>query len=269
MGWPSDPFATIFLICFFVGLIYTVAALLLGLGHEAGAGHHNAPTGMAGGHAHHGGGHGLGGHDSGGHSVGGHGAGGHGVSGHNAGGHGAGGQAGHGSAEAVARGSESGSMHNKSGPSPFNLTTAMAFLTWFGGAGYILRTSLGLWALVALVGAVLAGTIGAGLVFLFLSRILYASQRILDPRDFHLPGTLARVTIPIRPGGTGEIVYTKDGTRQVAGARASNEQTIERGTEVVIMRYERGLAYVERWTDLMQNDGETADLSKRVTEPPP
>jgi membrane protein implicated in regulation of membrane protease activity len=138
----------------------------------------------------------------------------------------------------------------------------MAFLTWFGGAGFILRTYYGVWQLVALVVAAVVGLAGAALVFLFLSKVLHASERVLDPNDYYLPGTLARVTSSIRAGGTGEIVYTKGDTRQVAGARSvDSRQVIEKGTEVVIMRYERGLAYVQRWDDLMRAEEGSGESS--------
>jgi len=216
MVWPTDELAAFFLVCFFVGLLFTVGSFLLGLGHSAdglGHGHH-----VGDGHFH------LGGH---GHA-------------------GAAGHAGH----AGDHGAQQG------GPSVFNLSTLMAFLTWFGGAGYILRTYYGAWLLVALGVATVAGLVGGALVFLFLSRVLYASERVLDPRDYFLPGTLARVTSSIRAAGIGEILYTKGDTRQVAGARSVDNSAIERGAEVVIMRYERGLAYVQRWDDLMREEEE-------------
>jgi membrane protein implicated in regulation of membrane protease activity len=241
MGWPNDGVAAFFLVCFFIGLIFTVMSFLLGLGHgtvgEAAHGHFD------GGHGHFGGGHAHGGghiHVGGAEMHAGHAhAGGAGV-------HAAGDQAGTGSAVKA--------QLQHGGPSFFNLSTLMAFLTWFGGAGYILQTYYTAGAVAALLLASLAGLAGAALVFAFLSRILYASERVLDPRDYYLPGTLARVTSPIRAGGVGEIVYSKGETRQVAGARSVDGSAIERETEVVIMRYERGLAYVQPWDDLMREE---------------
>ena len=57
--------------------------------------------------------------------------------------------------------------------------------------------------------------------------------------------------VPIRAGdGTGEIVFTHAGTRRVAGARSENGRAITKGTEVVVTRYEKGIAYVVTWSDL-------------------
>ena len=43
----------------------------------------------------------------------------------------------------------------------------------------------------------------------------------------------------------GEIVYSKAGNRFTAGARSVDEGAIAKGAEVVIIRYEHGLAYVQ------------------------
>ena len=57
-------------------------------------------------------------------------------------------------------------------------------------------------------------------------------------------GVLGRVTSEIRPTGTGEIIFSQAGTRRAAAARSDDEATIAKGTEVVVTRYERGIAYV-------------------------
>ena len=63
--------------------------------------------------------------------------------------------------------------------------------------------------------------------------------------DYYLPGTPARVVSSIRPGGVGEIVYSKAGNRFTAGARSVDEEPVAKGTEVVILGYERGIASVQ------------------------
>lgn len=131
--------------------------------------------------------------------------------------------------------------------SPFNVSTISAFLTWFGGAGYLLSrySSFAALSIVALSG--LAGLAGGGLIFMTLSRYVYPRLTEMKAEDYRLPGTVARVSSPIRAGGTGEIVYTLAGSRRSDGARAESGEALERGTEVVILRVERGIAYVERW----------------------
>lgn len=243
MDWPSDGLAAFFLVCFFVGLLFTVASFFLGLGHGAD-GVHAAADGHYG-HLHlehvhlHAGHHG---HLDAGHP------------------HTGAAPAAHGHANGGAQTQAGPARQAGDGPSPVNLSTIMAFLTWFGGVGFMLRTYYGTLFFPALAAAGLAGLVGAALVFGFLSRVLFASQHILNPADYRLPGTLARVTSTIRPGGTGEIVYTKGETRQVAGARSVDGRGIGRDREVVIMRYEHGLAYVQPWDELIQGEDSPADL---------
>ena len=132
----------------------------------------------------------------------------------------------------------------------FNFGTIAAFLAWFGGTGYLLEHFYGVWFVVALGVATLSGFGGAALVFLFLARVLMAREAALDPADYDMIGVLGKLSLPIRQNGTGEIIYTQEGVRRVAGARSDDGSPIARGSEVVVTRYEKGIAYVRRWEDL-------------------
>ena len=132
----------------------------------------------------------------------------------------------------------------------FNLGTVAAFLAWFGGTGYLLLQYSDLWFGLALIVSTLAGLGGATIVFLFLARVLMRNEKPLDSADYEMIGVLGRLSLPIRAGGTGEIVYTQAGTRRVAGARAEIDAVIPKGTEVVVTRYEKGIAYVRPWDEL-------------------
>jgi hypothetical protein len=136
--------------------------------------------------------------------------------------------------------------------SPFDFTTLMAFLAWFGGIGYLLATYSRVWALVGLGIATLSGLGGASIIFLFLSRVLLAHEASLDPHDYEMLGVLSRVSVPIRPGGTGEIVFSQGGARHACGARSEDGEEIAKGAEVVVTRFERGIAYVRRWDELTE-----------------
>ena len=57
-----------------------------------------------------------------------------------------------------------------------------------------------------------------------------------------------------RDGGTGELIYAHGGTRHSCGARSADGGAIERGAEVVVTAYDRGIAYVRRWDDLAAED---------------
>ena len=56
--------------------------------------------------------------------------------------------------------------------------------------------------------------------------------------------------MPIREGGTGEIIYSQGGTRRTCGARAENGNAIVKGSEVVVTRYDKGIAYVRLWEEM-------------------
>jgi membrane-bound ClpP family serine protease len=107
-------------------------------------------------------------------------------------------------------------------------------------------------ATISLLVAIFGGMIGAAIVFFMVSKLLIKHDRPLDPADYEMVGVLGRICSSIREGGTGEIIYSQQGTRQTCGARSENGAAIAKGTEVVVTRYERGLAYVRPWEELQQ-----------------
>ncbi len=143
------------------------------------------------------------------------------------------------------------------GASWFNLGTLAAFLAWFGGTGYLLCHYYSVWYLVALGIATLSGLGGASVIFWFLSKLV-SREEPLDPADYEMIGVLGRLTMPIRAGGTGELMYTQGGTRRVSGARAESGAAIPKGAEVVVTRYEKGIAYVREWDELTGDAQQTA-----------
>jgi len=136
--------------------------------------------------------------------------------------------------------------------SPINFSTLMAFLTWFGGVGYLMTRVYHVWAVLALGVATVAGLAGGGIVFWYLVKVMMAHDHTMDPADFRVVGVVGKVTNPIRAGGTGEIVYVQGGTRKTAAARAENGATIAKGSEVAVTRYEKGIAYVRLWEELAE-----------------
>jgi membrane protein implicated in regulation of membrane protease activity len=94
------------------------------------------------------------------------------------------------------------------------------------------------------------GLAGAAIVFWFLAKVLVKPDENLDPADYVMVGTLGKLTVGIRDKGTGEIVYVQGGTRKSAAARSEDGSPIEKGTEVVITQFEKGIAYVRRWDEL-------------------
>jgi membrane protein implicated in regulation of membrane protease activity len=137
------------------------------------------------------------------------------------------------------------------GLSAINGFTLTAFLCWFGGAGYLLHHFGAFGAPVVLLFAVISGVAGASLLWALLFKVLLPRERVLTEEDTEMAGVIAHVSDSIREqGGVGEIIYSQTGARRCAAARSEDGGAIERGTEVVVIRYERGVAYVRRWDEL-------------------
>ncbi len=193
----------VYLICFGIGTLWSVASLLMG-GMHLGHGAH-------------------------GHSIG-HGHGGHGH-----------GHAHSGSSSAL--GTWLGTL----------LTPGCmaVFLAWFGGIGYLLtrHSELGKWADLAV--AIFVGLVGAFLLGAFL-RWLQAHEKPLELMDTDIIGMLGRVSCTIRPAGVGEMIFVRDGSRRSVPARSEDGSEILREEEVVVTRYEKGIAFVRTWAALTQ-----------------
>ena len=139
-----------------------------------------------------------------------------------------------------------GGSHGLSAVNGFTIT---AFLCWFGGAGYLLHHSGDFGTTVVLLLAMISGIGGAALVWAVLFKLLLPRERVLE--DTEMTGVLAHVSDAIRDSNSvGEIIFSQTGARRAAAARSEDGTAIQRGTEVVVIRYERGIAYVRRWDDL-------------------
>ena len=204
MTWPN-----VYLLCFAVGVLWSIASLLLGgmhLGHS-GAGHvGHGHLGHHVGHAH--------AHSHAGHAGSGHGFGNHLLS-------------------------------------MVNPSCAAIFLAWFGGIGYLLTRHSGLAFWLNLTIAVAMGGGGAWLLASFL-QFLQSREKPLDPLDYDMVGVLGEVSCKIRSEGVGEVIYVRDGARRPVPARSEDRTEIERGREVIVTRYEKGIAYVRTWEAMTQ-----------------
>lgn len=142
-----------------------------------------------------------------------------------------------------------GAVHAGQHPSPLNGFTLCAFLCWFGGTGYLLHHAGVLIGPLVLLFATLSGLAGAGLIFWFLTRVLLPRERTLEPADTEMTGVIGRLSGAVSAGGFGEMLYSQNGARRSVAVRADMGEAIERGAEVVVMRYARGVAYVRRWDE--------------------
>jgi hypothetical protein len=213
--------ASFYLICFLVGFVLSVILLLSGMIHLP---HFHAHLHL---HLPH-----LGGHAAGGLQAG-----------------PPGGAVGQGTAGAQGAGAAP-AQGGAADFSPFNFITLMAFLAWFGGTGYLLTQYSRMWFALGLLIATFSGVGGAAIVFGFITKVLLAHETVLDEADYDMTGVLGKISVSVREGGTGEIVYTQGGTRHTCGARSEDGSAIPKGAEVVVERFEKGIAYVRCWDDM-------------------
>lgn len=146
---------------------------------------------------------------------------------------------------------------NVSHVSAFNLPTVMAFLAWFGGMGYMMSHNFGAGLAISLFIALLGGTFGGVLVYKFLAYFMEHDGSI-DPADDEMIGVVGTVECAIRPGGTGEMVYIRRGSRHICSARTEDSSAIAKGAEVVITRFEHGIAYVRQWEEFAEGSSSAA-----------
>ena len=151
----------------------------------------------------------------------------------------------------------------------WNVSTLLAFLMWFGAAGYAATRLLDLPMAVALVPAVAFGLLGGVLVSAFLRLVMKGETR-MNPEEYRMEGTLARVTIGIPENGIGEILFSKGNSRRSEGARSLDGRPIARGEEVVVVDYQRGIALVQAWQDFVSDgDREAQPATLPAAEEPP
>src|SRR5258708_18093666 len=127
----------------------------------------------------------------------------------------------HGGVGGGVRGGVRGGVH----VSWFNASTAMAFLAWFGGTGYLLTRHAHLVALASLAISTAAGLVAGGVVFKFMVKLMH-SDPPLKSEDHRIEGNLGTISMPIRENGTGEIIFSLGGGRPFCGAPREDVQPL-------------------------------------------
>lgn len=255
MPIATDPLSLLFIACFLFGLLFMVAAALLGsLGHGTHA-THSVGHGVHAAHIHTG-------------------------------------QAtavkglhvGHGTTHATnqsAKGSvarTSGSTNNVSLFAYMNPTTIAVFLLGFGFFGYVFHDTAGFILPLTLVLAAIGGLIVAALLLAIISRTFGDSEgaTIQDVSD--RVGMLGKVSIAIPENGLGEVLYVSPGgMRKSIPARSIDGRRLERDQEVVVVNYQRGVAEIDTWdhfvnredipSDAVPDNDELAELRALLEEP--
>jgi membrane protein implicated in regulation of membrane protease activity len=231
-----DPLSLVFIACFLFGLLFLVATALLGnLGHgHVGSHAVSHQIGPHVGHVSH-------------------------VAGH------VGGQS-HGVAQAGNTQHAAANQHTAGNGLDLltfiNPTSIVLFLLGFGFFGYVFHATTHLALPLALVLALVSGLVIATMLLLALSRVFRNSESDTEQDVSDRVGLLGKVSIPIQENGLGEILYVSPGgMRKSIPAKSTDGHRLERGQEVVVINYERGVAEVDTWEHFTGED----DLSRMPT----
>ena len=134
-----------------------------------------------------------------------------------------------------------------------NLYGILVFLLIFGVLGYLLRNFGALPTVLTLLLALVVGLVCSGATSMLLARLfLLETPRSLSRESSRLEGRLAEVSIAVRAGGIGEVIYQGEtGGRHSVGARSYDGESIPAGTQAVILDYEDGIARVQPWESFL------------------
>jgi membrane protein implicated in regulation of membrane protease activity len=144
------------------------------------------------------------------------------------------------------------------GHSVFNLSTILAFLTGFGGTGYLLLKTKGYSGLLILLIAIVVGFLIALALFIFLSKVLLRDENVMKEADYQIAGTLGTITVSAASNGIGEMKYILEGTTRSLGVKQQNGEPLLKGTKVVVLSVDKGIAIVTAF--------ENSDFQKRFTD---
>jgi hypothetical protein len=225
----TDPLSLVFLGCFLFAGLFLVVTTLLGVDHGHAIGFHGHI-----GHVH------LGGH--GGHT----------------------GHLGHANGHASGHAGGPTDTSSSAVPTPLNsllnvlagglnLFSLLALLFFFGLLGYLLYNVANLGVTLSTLFALAIGLGAALLTGALMSRLfLLAESNYLSRDSSRLEGRLGQVSVNIRAGGLGEVIFTNvSEARTSVGARSQDGEAIPAGTEIVIIGYENGIASVQPWDSFM------------------
>lgn len=126
----------------------------------------------------------------------------------------------------------------------FSPITLATFITVFGATGLICTIGLDVDDRVSLIIAFVAGAIVSLVVALIYSKVLVEMHGTTEIRQADMIGVTGQVTVPIPPGGLGEVRFEIHNELMSRPARSSTQAPIARGTAVVIEEIAAGAAIV-------------------------
>ncbi len=149
----------------------------------------------------------------------------------------------------VPHSAQSGCGPRGAGLSWFNFGTIAAFLAWFGGTGYLLEHYYDVWFVLALGVAMLSGIGAASVVFWFLAKVLMAREAGARPGRLRNGRRAGQVEHPHPRRRHRRVGLFAGRYAARSGARSEDGAAIPKGVEVMVTRYEKGIAYVRPWQD--------------------
>ena len=148
-----------------------------------------------------------------------------------------------------------------------NPTSIALFALGFGFLGYVFHGAAGLMLPLTIVLAVVGGLIIAALLLALLGRVFGDSEgeTIQDVSD--RTGLLGKVSTTIQENSIGEVLYVSPGgMRKSVPARSVDGRRLERDQEVVVINYQQGVAEVDTW-DHFVNHGTSEEVSSDAAVP--
>jgi hypothetical protein len=129
-----------------------------------------------------------------------------------------------------------------------NPLSVLSFLFVFGLLGYFLHNAARAGAALSVMLPALLGLCAAAGVGMGLTRLMSSAEGELTVEATRPEGRIGKVSMAIREGGVGEVIFARAGAgRQSIGATSATQQPIPVGTEVVILSLREGIANVEPW----------------------
>jgi hypothetical protein len=134
-----------------------------------------------------------------------------------------------------------------------NPFSALSFLFVFGLLGYLLLNAARLGVVLSIVLPALLGLAAAAAVGIGLARLFSSTAGELTVEETRLEGRVGKISMAIRVGGVGEVIFSRPGAgRQSIGATSATGDAIPVNTDVVILALRQGIASVEPWDVFMR-----------------
>lgn len=134
-----------------------------------------------------------------------------------------------------------------------NLPALAALMVVFGAVGYLLVRNSALGSgTIGMISAAAGAAGWFGMTVLMAKWALRPNEGSAHDEAEEMQGQLARVLTPIRANALGSVRYEKNGRQHDAPARGLDDREIPVDTDVVIDRFDGGVAVVEDWASVEQ-----------------